>query len=419
MNDKPGRLDPPSAIGYLPSAISHSLLRILAMSMIARLMHDASARVVYPFLPELSLGLRTPVSQVGAVLSLRSGIGMLSPVFGVLSDRVGHRRAMSAALALLAVGLSVVGVSSALWMAAIGFVVTGVASATYVPALLAYLSERTPYERRGRILGALELTWALSGMIVVPALGALIGPLGWRAPFLALAIGSAVCAALTLSLPETPARLRAQAEAFRITSIFRNRSAVAFLLVWLLMFLSFENVQVGYASWFEAQFGLSAKDRGVAQTLFGVFEIIASASSSLFLDRMGKKRGVAGGLVVLVIGYGALLALGPSALWLGLASMSAAFLGFEFSVVSSLSIASEQVPQARGAMLALGVMMAGLGRMVGAMTGTALLAGAGFGASALLSALLCAAAVGLLALFVQEHPGVTQLHPRITPNPDH
>ncbi|HET7087947.1 MAG TPA: MFS transporter, partial [Anaerolineae bacterium] len=202
----------------------------------------------------------------------------------------------------------------------------------------------------------------------------------------------------------TPARLRAQAGAFRIASIFRNRSAIAFLLVWLLVFLSFENVQVGYASWFETQFGLSAQQRGMTQTLFGVFEIAASAGSSLFLDRIGKKRGVTGGLIILLMGYGMLVIFGPLALWLGLAAMSVAFLGFEFSVVSGLSIASEQVPQARGTMLALGVMMAGLGKMVGAVTGTALIAGAGFGAAALLSALLGAAAAGLFALFVRERP---------------
>ena len=399
-----GSLDAPLAETEALTAPQRQLVRILIVSMIARLVHDASVRVVYPFLPELSAGLRAPVDQVGAVLSLRSGVGVLSPLFGILSDRIGHRRTMSASLMLLAIGLGAIGLSDVLWIAAAGFVVTGIATATYVPALLAYLSERTPYERRGRILGALELTWALAGMIAVPALGALIGPLGWRAPFLALAIGATVCAALTLSLPETPARLRAQAVAFRIASILRNRSAIAFLLVWLLVFLSFENVQVGYASWFETQFGLSAQQRGMTQTLFGVFEIAASAGSSLFLDRMGKKRGVTGGLIILLIGYGMILIFGPLALWLGLAAMSVAFLGFEFSVVSSLSIASEQVPHSRGTMLALGVMMSGLGRMVGAVTGSALIADAGFGAAALLSALLSAAAVGLFALFVQERP---------------
>ncbi len=399
-----GSLDARLAETEALTASQRQLVRILIVSMIARLVHDASVRVVYPFLPELSAGLRAPVDQVGAVLALRSGVGVLSPLFGILSDRIGHRRTMSASLMLLAIGLGAIGLSDVLWMAATGFVVTGIATATYVPALLAYLSERTPYERRGRILGTLELTWALAGMIVVPALGALIGPLGWRAPFLALAIGAMVCAALTLSLPETPARLRAQAVAFRIASIFRNRSATAFLLVWLLIFLSFENVQVGYASWFETQFGLSAQQRGLTQTLFGVFEIAASAGSSLFLDRIGKKRGVTGGLIILLIGYGMLLMFGPLALWLGLAAMSVAFLGFEFSVVSSLSIGSEQIPQARGTMLSLGVMMSGLGRMVGAVSGSALIAGAGFGAAASLSALLSAAAVALFVLMVHERP---------------
>lgn len=399
-----GPLDARLAETEALTAPQRQLVRILIVSMIARLVHDASVRVVYPFLPELSAGLRAPVDQVGAVLSLRSGVGVLSPLFGILSDRIGHRRTMSASLMLLAIGLGAIGLSDALWMAATGFVVTGIATATYLPALLAYLSERTPYERRGRILGMLELTWALAGMIVVPALGALIGLFSWRAPFLALAIGATVCAALTLSLPETPARLRAQAGAFRIASIFRNRSAIAFLLVWLLVFLSFENVQVGYASWFETQFGLTAQQRGMTQTLFGVFEIAASAGSSLFLDRIGKKRGVTGGLIILLMGYGMLVIFGPLALWLGLAAMSVTFLGFEFSVVSGLSIASEQVPQARGTMLALGVMMAGLGKMVGAVTGSALIAGAGFRAAALVSALLGAAAVGLFALFVRERP---------------
>jgi predicted MFS family arabinose efflux permease len=401
-----GSLEAPRAETEALAAPPRQLVRILIVSMIARLVHDTSVRVVYPFLPELSAGLGAPVDRVGTLLSLRSGAGILSPLFGAVSDRIGHRRTMSAALALLALGLGMVGLADALWAAAAGFFVTGIATATYYPALLAYLSERTPYERRGRIFGTLELTWALAGMIVVPALGALIGPLGWRAPFLALAIGATVCAALTLSLPETPARLRVQAEAFHIASIFRIRSAAAFLLVWLLMILSFEIVQVGYASWFETQFGLSAQQRGMTQTLFGAFEIAASAGSSLFLDRIGKKRGVTGGLIILCVGYVMLLSFGPLALWLGLAAMSVTFLGFEFSVVSSLSIGSEQVPQARGTMLALGVMMSGLGRMVGAVTGSALIAATGFGAAALLSALLGAAAVGLFALFVQERPAM-------------
>ncbi len=377
-------------------------MRVLAVSMIARLAHDAAIRVVYPFLPEISSGLRVPIGQVGQALSLRSGAGILSPMFGAMADRIGHRRSMSIGLVVLAIGQAIVGMSEGLSAATVGLALSGVATAVYLPALFAYVSERTPYARRGRILGALEMTWAISGMITVPALGALIGPLGWRAPFVALAIGALTCAALTLMLRETPTSMRAHSEAIRIGSIVRHRSAMAFLLVWLLVFFAFENVQVGYASWFEMRFGMTAVERGAMQTLFGVFEIGASAGSSLFLDRMGKKRGVAGGLAVLWLGYLMLASVGPSALWLGLASLSVAYLGFEFSVVSSLPIASELVPRARGTMLALVIMASGLGRMLGAASGGALIAGPGFLTAALVSTLVGVVTIVLFIWGVHE-----------------
>lgn len=418
MNDEPGLTDPQAAVSQAsaalsqpPAVISHPphkaaigdpLLQVVGVAMLARLAHDIAARVVYPFLPEIAAGVRAPIDQVGAVLSLRSGVGILSPLAGAMSDRIGHRRSMSIALVLAAVGLGIVAAADGLPAAAIGFLTFGIASATYVPALLAYVSERTPYARRGRVLGAIEMTWAASGIVGVPALGALIGPLSWRAPFVALAVASLACAALTLTLPETPSARPARGEPVNAIAILRHRSAAVFLIAWLLIFLAFENVQVGYASWFETQFGLTAEQRGVTQSLFGVFEIAASAGSSLFLDRIGKKRGPTGGLIVGLLGYVMLVTIGAQALWLGLLSMSVTFLGFEFSVVSSLPIASEQAPQARGTMLALVVMSSSLGRMLGAVSGSAFIAGAGFTAAALASALASVATVALFVWGVRE-----------------
>jgi len=383
----------------LQQAEKPRLGRVLAVAMLARLAHDTSVRVVYPFVPEIAAGLRVLDAEVSTILSLRNGVGILSPLFGAMSDRIGHRRSMSIGLVLLAIGLGVVGTADGLWVATIGFVVAGIGTAIYIPSLQAYVSERVPYARRGRVLGAIELTWALAGMIGVPLLGGLIEPLGWRAPFVALAAATLACAALTLILPEPPSSLRSHREPLKLASIVRSHSAVALLIVWMLVFFAFENIQVGYASWFEKQFGLTAAERGVTQTLFGVFEIAASGSSSLFLDRIGKKRGVTGGLVVALLGYTLLATIGPTGVWLGLASMGVAFLGFEFGVVSAIPIISEQAPEARGTMLALGVMTSGVGRMVGAVSGGALIAGPGFTIAALVSGLV---AVATVALFVRS-----------------
>jgi len=312
---------------------------------------------------------------------------------------------MSIALVLLAIGLGLIGAANGVFVAAIGCIISGIGSALYIPTLIAYVSERVPFARRGRVTGTIEMTWAISGMIGVPLVGLLIGSQGWRAPFIGLAVASFVCAALTLFLEETNlARASGSigvlqikpSQGFRLAALRHNRSAIVFMLVWFMLFFTFENIQVGYGSWFEQHFGLNAAERGGTQTLFGIFEVVASASSSAFLDRIGKKRGVTGGLIVVLIGYGLLVTIGQVDLWLALAAISVAFLGFEFSVVSGIPIMSEQMPHARGTMLALGVTAGSLGRMTGDLTGSALTAGPGFIAAAMISAII---AVFTLILF--------------------
>jgi predicted MFS family arabinose efflux permease len=379
-----------------------SLRKIFSLTILARLIHDTSIRMVYPFLPEIAKGLGVPLEQAGAMISLRSGVGILSPAFSRLSDRVGHRRSMSLALIILAIGLGIVGGTQGTFVPTIGFVLAGIGTAIYVPTLQAYISERVPYARRGRALGAIEMTWAISGMVGVPLMGGLIESMGWRAPFVGLAAATLICAALTLLLPETIAAQRAQVEPFKWASILQQRSALMFLLVWLLVFFAFENIQVGYGHWFETQFDLTTDQRGLAQTLFGVFEIIASAGSSAFLDRIGKKRGVTGGLIAVLLGYVLLATIGAINLWLALASMSIAFLGFEFSVVSGIPIMSEQLPQARGTMLALGVTMSGLGRMIADVTGSALTASVGFTFAAFVSAIFALITLAIFGWGVQD-----------------
>lgn len=379
-----------------------NLRRILTISILGRLAHDIANRIVYPFAPELAAGLKIPLDQFGALVSLRNGVGIIGPVFGALSDRIGHRRSLTIGLLLVAIGLGLIGLSDGLTLPGFGFVISGIGSAIYIPTLLAYASERTPYQRRGRVLGTIELSWAISGMIGLPIMGLLIGSLGWRAPLIGLAVAAFVCAGLTLLLEETPRTLNITSPTLNIGAIFRNRSALAFIATWFLVFFAFENVQVGYGSWFESHFGLSTTARGGISTLFGIFELTASASSSLFLDRIGKKRGVTGGLSVAVVGYLLLVTLGPLALPWALAAISVAFLGFEFSVVSGISVMSELVPQARGTMLAMGVTAGSLGRMAADLVGSAVTANVGFTLAAVMSLVAGGLTVVVFALGVKE-----------------
>jgi predicted MFS family arabinose efflux permease len=376
--------------------------RIVAVAMSTRAVHDIAVRMVYPFLPEIAAGLGVSIAQAGLLVSLRNGVGIVAPAFGALSDRVGHRRSAMLGLMVLGVGLLITGLAGGLALAAIGFILTGVGSAIFIPTLLAYVSDRVPFARRGRVTGAIEMTWGLAGMIGVPLMGVIITAIGWRAPFILLGIGAFVGAGLMLLLEESKEQ-RILRAALKLAALRHNRSALAFIATWFLVFFAFENIQVGYAAWLEQHFGLSTAARGTVQILFGVFEIAASLSSALFLDRIGKKRGVTGGLIVVLLGYGLLATLGSAALPIGLLAISIAFLGFEFSVVSGVPIMGEQVPAARGTMIALALTAGSLGRMIADWVGSALVSGAGFPVAALISALAALITVFVFTRWVREN----------------
>ncbi|HSD83165.1 MAG TPA: MFS transporter, partial [Anaerolineae bacterium] len=315
-------------------------------------------------------------------------------------------------LALLGSGLLAVGAASSLGLAAIGFVLSGMGSATFTPALLAYVSDRVPFARRGRVTGAVEMTWGVAGMIGVPLMGVIIATIGWRAPFILLGLAAFVSAGVLLLLEESRERHVLHGE-LKLAALRQNHSAIAFIVTWFLVFFAFENIQVGYASWLETHFELGTAQRGTVQLLLGVFEVAASLGSTLFLDRLGKKRGVAGGLIVTLIGYTFLATLGSAALWLGLAAISVTFLGFEFSVVSGVPIMGEQVPEARGTMIALALMAGNLGRMTADWLGSALVSGAGFAVAASVSAIV---ALGTIVVFVRGVQESASPNPRL-PHP--
>ncbi len=131
--------------------------------MVTRAVHDVAMRMVYPFLPEIAAGLGVSVEQMGLLISLRNGMGIVAPAFGAMSDRVGHRRSAMLGLVILGLGLLITGLASGLGLAAIGFILTGIGSAIFIPTLLAYVSDRVPFARRGRVTGAIEMTWGLGG----------------------------------------------------------------------------------------------------------------------------------------------------------------------------------------------------------------------------------------------------------------
>jgi predicted MFS family arabinose efflux permease len=383
-------------------AAPHLRVQLVAATL-ARVVINTAHRMVYPFLPALGRGLGMPLETLTALLSLRGVIGVVSPALGGVPDRYGRRHTLLIGLAIFSIGLVLPGLFPGPAAFVLFVVLAAVGKVVFDPALQAYLGDRTPYARRGLVMAFSEISWSAAALIGIPLAGLLIARFDWRAPFLPLAAaGLAAGAALWFIIPSdapTPGQPRA-AGPRRLDAIWRNPLVLAGLSLGLLISLGNENLSVVYAAWLERSFGLTVAALGLSTTVIGVAELAAEGLVMAFVDRLGKRRVIAVGLVASAAAYLA-LPLAGSHLELALVGLFFVFITFEFTVVATLPLMTELVPSARGRVMTSNVAALAAGRMLGDWI-AGYLFHFGFFWIGLVSAASSVLALIILTLFVHE-----------------
>ncbi len=173
-----------------------------------------------------------------------------------------------------------------------------------------------------------------------------------------------------------------------------TRQAVALLLLAALFSMAAEVMFVVFGAWLEDSFGLSLVALGGAGFLVGLAELGGEGSTLAFGDRIGLERATAIGLVLSIIGFGA-IGLEPSGVAVAMAMVVVAFFGFEFTIVSAIPLAADVAPAARSRFLALWAVAIAVGRAAGALLGTVVFETFGVAGNAAL-----AVAANVLALAV-------------------
>lgn len=375
--------------------------RTLAVMLIARTVINIPMRIVYPFLPAISRGLGVSLETASLLFAVRGLISAVGPLYGFLADRYGHRRMMMVGLAAMVAGGVLIVASSAFGWALIGFALLGFSKASFDPAMQAYVGNTVPYERRGRVMGILELPWSMSWFIGVPAAGLIIAAAGWRAPFgLLTALAMLSLVALWRFCPRygTP-QAKVATIGLHLAGLKHNRSRlfnIALILsIPFLLVIANENVFIVYGAWMEKDFNLAVATLGMASVGISLAELTGELASAGFVDRLGKRRAVLAGLMLNVGAY-LLLPRLAGTLGAALAGMMLVFLSFEFSLVSLLPLLSELTPNARAMLMAFSAGVMSLGRVIASQTGPRLWEAGGLSLNALTSAAAVALAVLIL-----------------------
>lgn len=369
----------------------------LAKLTAAKAVANTALRWIPPFLPTLERAFGVSTTQLTTVLGFGEAAGLSTVMAGRHLDRGRERLVMIGGLSAISMS-SLIALGGSIWTFAVAFVMLILGVSNFTVGGHAWISQRIDYRWRARSIGLFETSWALALLVGGPIVAILINVFGWRGPFVFLAIACALAAiGVAVSLPQAPPRTGIDTDT---STAPRQRLT---LKAWVVIIGSATLAPAGLSmfvisgTWLDDDFGVSTGGLGIIVMGFGAIELVASGSTAAFADRIGKMRSTLGGTSVVLVGLVVMLT-ADGRLWVGVAGLLVVLLGFEFGFVTSLSLVSEAMPDARGTTLAIGNAIGTLTRGTGTIASGLLYGAYGIAGSAALSATAAAVSASCLVL---------------------
>ena len=359
--------------------------------------------VMAPVLSQIANEFNITTGTAGLVVAAYGVPGILVAVAtGPYSDRFGRKR-------FLVAGSLIMGVFTLLSAFATSFavlvamrVIAGIGGSVVFPNTTATVGDNFSYGARGSAMGTVIGLNTMAGVVGVPVAGILAEATSWRVSVGLVGVLS-IAAALLLVWKLRPSQVSASESKVRelYRAIFTKRSALGAIASTLLGSLYWFTWATYIVVFFERVFGLS---EGLASTIaltLGLGVLVGSQLGGRLGGRIGHKPIVATSVFV----SGALLLTNAS-----LPLAATAVLNFALSAVigarfaSNTTLLSEQVPEARGTLLALSASLMSLGVVAGATIGGVLIDGPGFWALGAFCFGAAALAATVVLIFVREEP---------------
>ena len=338
----------------------------VAVFVFVRVVISTTFRMVYPFLSIFAKGMGVDLRTFSYAITARSLMGLISPFLASVADSRGRKTGMligtityTIAISLIVIWPTYTAFFIALSLAFIGYLI-------FIPSMQAYLGDRVPYEKRGRVLGITEFAWSLSAIIGIPLVGFIIAQAGWLAPFpLIVLLGALSFLLLAWMLPKDTAPKEGEAGFLKnLGKVFSYPPALAALAMAGLYSAANETVTLVYGVWVEQAFALSIVSLAATALAIGISEFGGEVLVTMFTDKIGKRKAIVIGLIGNCL---AALALPFFGRWMvgAMLSLFLFYLTFEFTLVSGIPLMTEILPPARATMMAAHMAVIALGRSVG------------------------------------------------------
>jgi len=370
--------------------------------------------VMAPVLTQIANEFSITTGTAGLVVAAYGAPGIVVAVLtGPYSDRFGRKR-------FLVTGSLIMGIFTLLSAFATSFgvlvvmrIVAGVGGSVIFPNVTATVGDNFPYRDRGSAMGTVIGMNTMASVIGVPLAGILAEATSWRVSVGLVGLLSIV-AALVLLWKLRPAQTPLSESAIRdlYRSIVTNRSALGAIGSSFLGALYWFTWATYIVVFFESAFGLSQGVASILALTQGLGVLFGSQLGGRLGARIGHKPIVAGSVVLsgvlLLLQTNLTLPLPATAV---LNLLLSAVIGARFA--SNTTLLTEQVPEARGTLLAVSASVTSASIVAGAAIGGVLIDGLGFWA---LGAFCFAAAVFaalVVRIFVREEPIDLEIAPAV------
>jgi predicted MFS family arabinose efflux permease len=336
----------------------------LRLLQLAALTSTCDRFAIAPLLVVIGLDMGAPLAAVAGVASAYFlAYGLMQPVWGMISDRIGRVRVMRVSL----LGAALAGAASAfapnLLVLGVARALTGACFAALIPATLVYVGDMWPPRVRQRPLSDVLAASSLGTAVATAGAGALADLVGWRTVPAATAVAAAGLWVALRRLPEPDREPSTGRNPLRsVTTVLRHRWA---LVVLALVFVEGAVVlgTLTYMAPAVQALGSSAAVAGLVAAAFGVGALVWSRVVRLLVGRFSATALAAVGAALLVVAW----AVPAVVVSIATVTVSGLLLGGSWAFLHTTlqSWATEVVPRERATAVALFAALLFLGGSAG------------------------------------------------------
>ncbi|HEY4333383.1 MAG TPA: MFS transporter [Ilumatobacteraceae bacterium] len=394
--------------GRLDDSYSVEVRHAMTPMTVAKIGANSAVRYSAPFIAAVASGLHVSLTTVGTALGIAELVGLTAPLIVRGAVRFTRRTAMSLGLIGIAIGAGVSATSRNIVMFAVGLSIMNLTKIVFDTGIIGWLTDRIDYARLGRVIGLTETAWALALLSGVVLMGLATGIWSWRWGYVLALIFVVVLSVVlrqtlpTETSPPPPVRVERHARPQLGAGWFVIVGTVALTAAAQAMFVTF-------GKWLQTEFDVTDTQLTIVIFGLGAAELLAASSTVRFLDRWGKQASVMYG-AALIVPAGLALAVLHHHLAIGLILLGVFIVGFEFSILATLSLANNLVPDQPSVGLGFMVGAGTLGRAIMASPATAAFSHNGMWAPSVLGA-SCAA----VTIACQWRFRVSRLAPVVQP----